>query len=90
MQTRYYVFKIAAFTINFICWYYALVFCAIYSDSSRNWVYGGLIGLVIDWFIIGIVIPISKALLRLGIRNYRFFRFLIFIEYFYFVIGLFT
>ena len=90
METRYMVFQIAAFTINFVCWYYALVFCAVYSDSSRNWVYGGLTGLFVDWFVISLLIPLSKTLLRLGIRNFKYLRFLIVIEYFYFVIGLFT
>ncbi len=90
MKVRYFVFQVSAFTINFICWYYALVFCAVYNDSSRNWLYGGLIGLVIDWFIISIAIPLSKAILRILIRNFKRLRFLIIVEYFYFAIGLFT
>jgi hypothetical protein len=90
MKTRYFFFQVATFTINFISWYYALVFCAIYSNSSRNWIYGGIIGLVTDWYGISIAIPLSKAILRILVRNYRYLRPLIVIEYFYWVVGLFT
>ncbi len=87
MNFRFFMFKMFTFIVNIICWYYAMLFCSIYKASEKNWLYGGIISLIMEWFILGLIIPFTKALLRILIRRFKKLRFLILIEYLYFILN---
>jgi hypothetical protein len=50
--------------LHLICWYYVTAFCAVYVNSSQNWIYGGVLSLIIDWCIV----QPCKFLIHLFIR----------------------
>jgi hypothetical protein len=87
MNLRFFIFKMFTFIVNLLCWYYAILFCIIYKASEKNWFYGGIISLIMEWFILGMIVPFAKALLRMIIRRFKKFRFLILIEYLYFILN---
>ena len=70
---------------NLIIWYYVTVFCGVYITSSRGWIYGSVIGIFMDWCIVSILIPALKTSIRLIVRKYSKMRFLVTIEYLFFV-----
>ena len=49
MKIRYIIFFIISGGSISISWYYTMVFCAIYSNSSIIWFYGGVISIVLDF-----------------------------------------
>ncbi len=81
MRARNIIFIVVALIINTFCWYYMLVFCAVYMASSLNWLYSCITGLIISWFIIGILMPLVKALLRLFNRKHKDLKFFKYLEY---------
>lgn len=75
MKLRIRLWYAIIYAIFLFCWYYALVFCSIYSKTSTAWFYGCLISLGIDVGIIQVSIQLVKTLLRQLIKLYpnRFF-----------------
>lgn len=82
MKCRYINFIIATSLINLICWYYAVVFCRIYSNTSGDWLFGAVAGLIIDWGIISIIVPLIRTCTRMVVRNFPKLRFIMVFEYF--------
>ena len=87
MRLTYILFIAAAFIMNFVCWYYIIVFCGIYKNSCVPMMEGAVIGVMIDWFGISLAIPIIKSTLRVLIRKYPNASFLLTIEYFFWVVN---
>ncbi len=73
--------------LSALCIYYNTVFCHIYSGSSLAWFHGGAIGLWIDFFGVGIGIPLIKATVRILMRKFYFLKFLIIIDYSFFFLN---
>lgn len=71
MRCRYIFFVVLCTLIHILCWYYVIVFCSIYSQSSWNWIYGAVTSLIIDWFGTGLLVPFAKTLLQIGIRKLK-------------------
>lgn len=90
MYLRYTLFKIAAFTINFLCWYYVIIFCNVYSLSSPDWAIGALIGLALDWGCFALLIPLLKTALRLTARKNPKMKILYLLEYCFWVTNFFA
>jgi hypothetical protein len=90
MMLRYFNFLTVAFLINFFCWYYVIVFCSIYVTSSTGWLDGALVGLLMDWCGLSFIFPMIKALVRYYIRRNPKARFLIIIEYFFWISNFFA
>lgn len=70
MKWRFRIFNLFAISINILCCYYAIAFCAIYSYTSWNWLIGCLISLVLDLFIYQTFKVLLLAFLRQGADKY--------------------
>jgi uncharacterized membrane protein (DUF485 family) len=70
MKLRIRLWYIIIFAIFFFCWYYALIFCSIYSKTSEAWLYGCLISMGIDIGIIQMSIQLVKSILRTLLKLY--------------------
>ena len=68
---RYLLVFIFAFCFHFIAWYYVTVFCSVYTKSSVSWICGGIISLIIKFFIIQPLIPLFKAIFRWMTYKYQ-------------------
>lgn len=86
MKMRYLVFIMITTSLNILFWYYVIAFCGIYTASSSGWLYGSFAGLLLDWFMISLVIPLTRACLRRIIRKYQKAKFLITLEYMIWII----
>lgn len=60
-----------ALVCHFVAWYYVTVFCSVYTKSSVSWICGGLISLVIKYFIVQPTIPLIKGLFRWMTYRYK-------------------
>jgi hypothetical protein len=89
MKCRYRLFVFTSLFINFVCWWYVIIFCGIYTTSTSGWIQGSIIGLVIDWCGISLAVPLIKTTIRILIRKYPHFKFLIILDYTFFLVGLF-
>jgi len=87
MKIRYTIFYIVAFLMSLLCVFYSTVFCSIYNGSFPGWFQGGVIGLFLDLFAISIAVPVIKTSVRVLIRNFKFLRFLIIIDYSFFILN---
>lgn len=87
MKIGYLRFIILATILTLICIYYSTVFCSIYKSSYPGWFQGGVIGLMLDLFAISIAIPFIKTSVRVLIRNFKFMKFLIIIDYSFFFLN---
>lgn len=85
MKSKYRTFVITMMIFNLICWYYVTVFCGVYIGSSKGWIYGSVYGIIIDWCLISLIIPILRTSLRLLVRKFDKMRFLVSIEYLFFI-----
>ncbi len=55
---------IFALILHFTAWYYVTIFCSIYTKSSVSWICGGIISMIINYFIVQPLIPFLKAIFR--------------------------
>ena len=78
---------IGYFVFNLIILYYTVIFCSIYSVSVPGWFNGTILALSIDFLIISVCIPIIKVLVRILIRKFNLLRFLIIIDYSFFILN---
>ena len=87
MKEKYkrFILIVVFFTLlsNFFC----TIFCFIYSKSVPGWFNGGAIGFFLDVFIISILIPIIKTLVRMLVRIHWIFRPFIIIDYSFFILN---
>jgi hypothetical protein len=56
--------------MNMLFSYYNLVFCAIYANSAKGWLYSGIQSQLIDWLGIGLIIPAGKVAIRIICREF--------------------
>jgi len=87
MKKTYKKTFITYFVFNILILYYSMVFCSIYSASEIGWFNDTILALFIDFSIVSICIPIIKVLVRVIIRNFRLLRFLIIIDYSFFILN---
>lgn len=64
MLWRYAIYTTLALLLHLLSWYYVTVFCSVYIQSSFNWLYGGIISLVIKFVITQPILPAIRVLLR--------------------------
>jgi hypothetical protein len=57
------------FLVNLLCWYYTMAFCAVYVYTSVGWVYSSIITLIVSWFILELIEPLSGTIIRLIISK---------------------
>ena len=67
--------------------FFTTIFCFIYSKSVPGWFQGGIIAFFLDVFVISILIPIIKSLVRILVRLHWIFRPLIIIDYSFFILN---
>ena len=72
MKCRHITWYVVVFTVNLFCWYYALVFCSVYRNSTWGWIDGCLISLAMDVGMMQILIPLSRTVLRTLLRAYPY------------------
>ena len=64
MKIRYIIW----YTINIVLcmnlWYLAIAFCSVYSNSTKSWIFGGLITILI-WMLIKLIL----VFLVVGVRE---------------------
>lgn len=65
MKCRYTIYSIVASFIHLTCWYFVMGFCGTYINSNYGWLYGSLISLGIDFFLVKPGLALLKAILRL-------------------------
>lgn len=77
MMWRYALYTIIAILIHFWAWYYVTCFCGVYIKSSINWLYGGIITLVIKFLISQPILPLIRTIIRAITHRYsnKFWRF---------------
>ena len=81
MRCRNIFLFFSMFALNLFCWFYSIVFCAIYPQTSPGWMNGILIGAATDWGLFSFCLPLIKSLLRAIGRKYKKLGFLVYIEY---------
>jgi hypothetical protein len=64
MKWKYRIFYILTFLLNILFWYYTIAFCGVYVKTSVGWVYSSIITLLIAWFILELIEPLSGAIIR--------------------------
>jgi hypothetical protein len=89
MRSQYRTFVATMIIVNLICWYYVTVFCGVYITSAKGWIYGSITSIILDWFGISILIPVIRTGIRLIVRKYQKMRFLVTVEYLFFIKNLF-
>ena len=87
MKQKYARFLIITILLNLLFLYYTTVFCTIYSSSTKGWSEGGIIGVFLDIFGISIAIPLIKSSVRILVRKFQFLKFLIIIDYSFFLLN---
>jgi hypothetical protein len=71
MKSQYFAFAVVVTLVNLFSFYYTIVFCAVYTASSYNWLSSAIQGLLLDWFGFGLIGPIVSILLRVAVRSHR-------------------
>jgi hypothetical protein len=61
---RYKIFYAITLLLNMLSWYYTMAFCAVYVKTSMGWVYSAIITLIISWFVLEMIEPLSGAIIR--------------------------
>jgi hypothetical protein len=64
MRIRYCVYLIITAMINLLCWYYIIIFCAVYAFSANGWLYSVIQGLIIDLLVFELIQPVGILLFR--------------------------
>lgn len=64
MRWRYVSYVIAVSIIHMISWFFVMSFCTVYINSNKEWLYGCLISVIIDFFIVCPLFSIIKGLIR--------------------------
>ncbi len=85
MRSRYRTFVTTMMIFNLISWYYVTVFCGVYLGSAKGWIYGSVNGIILDWCVISLIFPILRTSIRLIVRNFEKMRFLVTLEYLFFI-----
>ena len=70
MKYRYRLWYCIIFLLHFGACYITMMFCSIHKNSSKAWLQGSLISLVLDLFIFQIVKTLIKGILRQLVKLY--------------------
>lgn len=62
------MWKIVVLIIFVACWYYIICFTEIYSRCSIGWLYGCILSLIMNTFIIGFIKPIVLVIIKVIIK----------------------
>ncbi len=85
MTWRNLIYILVVILVDSFCWFFAIIFCGVYPQTTPGWVSGIWFGAMIDWCIISIVIPLMKSLIRITVRTCPKLFFLIYIEYLFWI-----
>jgi 1-acyl-sn-glycerol-3-phosphate acyltransferase len=69
MKSQYFAFAVVVTLVNLFSFYYTIVFCAVYTASSINWLGSVVQGIILDWFCFGIIGPAISFFIRIRVRN---------------------
>ena len=69
MRFWYYLYYFFWGTLNIFVWYYVCVFCTIYIGSSKNWIYGGIISIILGYMSNVLFITILSVFRNSLIKN---------------------
>ena len=75
MQWKYRIFYILTLLLNILFWYYTMAFCAVYVKTSLGWVYSSIITLLLSWFILELIEPVSGAIIRSIVSRWQSMRY---------------
>ena len=71
MTLRYMLWFTYIFLIHLFCWYYVICFCAIYPNNSIPWIYGSIMSICLDLFIIGVFPSLLLATIRKIAKRFK-------------------
>lgn len=81
---RFLIVSSICFLINL---YYSAIFCYIYSNSVEGWLNGTYSAAILDWFTVSFCIITLKAIVRFVLRHCYYLRFLIIIDYSFWILN---
>lgn len=87
MSRKYTIFIRLVIFITLLSMFFSTVFCYIYSKSVSAWFQGGVIGLLIDLFIVSLTIPLIKSIVKMFLRAHWIFRPLLIVDYCFFFLN---
>lgn len=91
LRKKYITLFIFYCLLNSFIIYYVSIFCFVYPNSGFDWFNATINSLFIDVVLISMVIfPLTKTTVKLIIRNFPLLRFLILIEYAFFLTNYFV
>jgi hypothetical protein len=70
MKSKYLAFVIVVSLVHLFCFYYTIVFCAVYPTSSVGWLYSAIQGLMFGWFFFEIITSLGSAIVRVLVRKF--------------------
>jgi hypothetical protein len=70
MRHQYIGFIIIICIINWLFWYYIIVFCAVYPSSAKGLIFSFASGLIIDWCIFELISPMGTVIIRVICRKF--------------------
>jgi len=87
MKKKYRIFIGIVIFLTLISIIFSTIFCYIYSKSVPGWFQGGVISFFISVFIVSVAIPIIKTVVKILLRKHKIFRFLLIVDYLFFVLN---
>lgn len=70
MSKWYFLYIFLTLIIHLFSWYYVTVFCGVYTKSSINWFFGGIITMIIKFVISTPLISFIRLIVRIFVRHY--------------------
>ncbi len=67
------------------CLFFGIVFCGIYNQTRPGWVNSIMLDLITDWFIISLILPILKTIIRIVVRTCPKLYCLVYVEHLFFI-----
>ena len=64
MMWRYVLYFIFNIGLHILCWIIVMCFCSTFVYQSKTWIYGSILGLLVDYFIFGFIYPLIISLIR--------------------------
>jgi hypothetical protein len=72
MRFRYITYLFLTLGMNLFFWYYIMTFCAVYVTTSVGWLYSAVLDIIVTYFILQILDPLTQALCRSIVVNFQF------------------
>ena len=64
MMWRYVLYFLFTIGLHVLCWIIVMCFCSTFVYQSKTWIYGSILGLLVDYFIFGFIYPLIVSLIR--------------------------